>query len=72
MVYVSRNADLRVCSDDFADLAFRFSHILLPAEATVYGNFDFMRTCNNFGGCLCAQMGLASTGCLDDVNLLCL
>ena len=39
----SRNVDLRVCSDDVADLASRFFALLLPVDVTVCGNFDFMR-----------------------------
>ena len=35
----SRNVDLRVCGDDVADLAFGFSHFLLPVDVTVCGKF---------------------------------
>ena len=47
-----------------------FSHFLLPVDATVCGKFDLMRIFLKFEGCQYAQIGVASNGCLDDVNLL--
>ena len=47
-----------------------FSHFLLPVDVTVCGKFDLTRMFLKFEGCLCAQIGVTSNGCLDDVNLL--
>ena len=65
-----RNVDLSVCSDDVADLASRFSHFLLPVDFTACEKFDPMRMFLKFEGCLYAQIGVTSNGCLDDVNFL--
>ena len=59
-----RNADLRVCSDNVADLASRFCHFLIPVDFTICSDLNFMMFFY-FRGCLCT-----STGCLDDVSLL--
>ena len=66
----SRNADRRVCGDDVANLASRFFAFLLPVDVAVSGRFDFVRMFLEFGGCLCAQIGVTSNRCLDSVNLL--
>ena len=47
-----------------------FSHFLLPVYVTVCGKFDHMRMLLKFEGCLYAQIGVKSNGCLDDVSLL--
>ena len=52
----SRNVDLRVCSDDVANLASRFSHFLLPEDDTVCGSCVFIKIFLKFGGCLCAKI----------------
>ena len=51
---------------------FDFKHFLLSEDVTGYGNFDIMRMFPTFGGCLFAQIGVTSNGCLDDVTLVCL
>ena len=45
-------------------------HFLLPADVTVCVKFDLMRMFLKFEGCLYAQIGVTSNGCLDDVTLL--
>ena len=65
-----RNVDHSVCSDDVADLASQFAHFLLLVDVTVCGKFDLTRMFLKFEGCLYAQIGVTSNGCLDDVNLL--
>ena len=47
-----------------------FSHFLLPVDMTVCGKFYLARLFLKFDGCLYAQIGVISNGCLDDVNLL--
>ena len=47
-----------------------FSHFFLPVDVTVCGKLDLMRMFLIFEGCLHAQIGVTSNGCLDDVNLL--
>ena len=49
---------------------FGFSHFLFSLDVTMFGNLYFMRLLVEIGGCLYAQIGVASNGCLDDVNLL--
>ena len=47
-----------------------FSHFLLPVDATVCGKLDLTRMFLKFVGCMYAQIGVTSNGCLDDGNLL--
>ena len=47
-----------------------FSHFLLPVDVTVCGKFDPTRMFLKFEGCLYAQNGVTSNGCLEDVNSL--
>ena len=46
-----------------------FSHFLLPVDVTVCGKCDLTRMFLRFEGCLHAQIGVTSNGCLDDFNL---
>ena len=66
----SRNVDLRVCSDDVANLASRYSHFLLPVDVAVCENFDLVKMFLKFVGCQDAQIGETSNGCQDKVNFL--
>ena len=45
-----------------------FSHFLLPVDVTVCGKLDLTRIFLKLEGCLYAQIGVTSNGCLDDVN----
>ena len=47
-----------------------FLHFLLYVDVTVCGSIDFMRMLLKLEGCLYAQSGVISDGCLDNVNLL--
>ena len=47
-----------------------FSYFLLPVDVTVCEKFDLMRMFLKFEGCLYAQIGVTTNGCLDGVNLL--
>ena len=64
----SRNVDLSVCMLQIWYIG--FSHFLLPVDVTVCRKFDPMLMFLKFEGCLYAQIGVTSNGCLDDVNLL--
>ena len=45
-----------------------FSQFLLPVNVTVCVIFYLMRMVLIFEGCLYAQSGVTSNGCLDDIN----
>ena len=47
-------------------LHFGTSHILLPVDFAICGSFDFMRMFLKFEGCLYAQIGVTTNGCLDN------
>ena len=72
MVYMacSRNVDHSVCSDDVADLAYRFFALFIVCRFysmwKIYLTIMFLK----FEGFLYAQIGVTSNGCLEDVNLL--